>query len=113
MTKASKDVYKRQDFAPTDYNEQGKGVPYMTGASCIVEGPVSYTHLDVYKRQFYCYIDDFYSGNDEDIKLGALFKEMERYIDQTVRPVSYTHLTADADVRSSSAVRTLRSTHRI
>ena len=27
-----------QDFAPTDYNEQGKGVPYMTGASCIVEG---------------------------------------------------------------------------
>ena len=42
---------------------------------------VSYTHLDVYKRQ----IDDFYSGNAEDIKLGALFKEMERYIDQTVR----------------------------
>ena len=31
---------------------------------------------------FYCYIDDFYSGNAEDIKLGALFKEMERYIDQ-------------------------------
>ena len=27
-----------QDFAPTDYNEQGKGIPYMTGASCIVEG---------------------------------------------------------------------------
>lgn len=34
---------------------------------------------------FYCYIDDFYSGNAEDIKLGALFKEMYRYIDQTVR----------------------------
>ena len=34
---------------------------------------------------FYCYIDDFYSGNAEDIKLGALFKEIERYIDQTVR----------------------------
>ena len=27
-----------QDFAPTDFNEQGKGIPYMTGASCIVEG---------------------------------------------------------------------------
>ena len=27
-----------QDFAPTNYNEQGKGIPYMTGASCIVEG---------------------------------------------------------------------------
>lgn len=34
---------------------------------------------------FYCYIDDFYSGNAEDIKLGALFKEMYRYIDQAVR----------------------------
>ncbi len=34
---------------------------------------------------FYCYIDDFYSGNAEDIKIGALFKEMYHYIDQTVR----------------------------
>ena len=34
---------------------------------------------------FYCYIDDCYSGNAEDIKLGALFKEMYRYIDQSVR----------------------------
>lgn len=34
---------------------------------------------------FYCYIDDFYSGNTEDIKQGALFKEMYRYIDRTVR----------------------------
>ena len=34
---------------------------------------------------FYCYIDDFYSGNTEDIKQGALFKEMYRYIDSAVR----------------------------
>lgn len=34
---------------------------------------------------FYCYIDDFYSGNSEDIKLSALFKEMYRYIDDKVR----------------------------
>ena len=34
---------------------------------------------------FYCYIDDFYSGNTEDIKHSALFKEMYRYIDNTVR----------------------------
>lgn len=34
---------------------------------------------------FYCYIDDFYSGNTEDIKYSALFKEMYRYIDSTVR----------------------------
>lgn len=33
---------------------------------------------------FYCYIDDFYSGNAEDIKLGALFKELYRCIDRTV-----------------------------
>lgn len=34
---------------------------------------------------FYCYIDDFYSGNTEDIKYGALMKEMLRYIDNNVR----------------------------
>lgn len=34
---------------------------------------------------FYCYIDDFYSGDAEDIKLSALFKEMYRYIDSTVQ----------------------------
>lgn len=34
---------------------------------------------------FYCYIDDFYSGNAEEIKHSALFKEMYRYIDETVR----------------------------
>lgn len=34
---------------------------------------------------FYCYIDDFYSGNTEDIKQSALFKEMYRYIDGAVR----------------------------
>ena len=34
---------------------------------------------------FYCYIDDFYSGNAEDIKIGALLKEMYHYIDQAVR----------------------------
>ena len=27
-----------QDFAPTEYNDQGLGIPYMTGASCIVNG---------------------------------------------------------------------------
>lgn len=34
---------------------------------------------------FYCYIDDFYSGNTEGIKISALFREMYRYIDRTVR----------------------------
>ena len=34
---------------------------------------------------FYCYIDDFYSGNAEDIKLGAIFKELNRYIEKNVR----------------------------
>lgn len=33
---------------------------------------------------FYCYIDDFYSGDSEDLKLSALFREMYRYIDSTV-----------------------------
>lgn len=34
---------------------------------------------------FYCYIDDFYSGNAEELKQSAIFKEMYRYIDNTVR----------------------------
>lgn len=34
---------------------------------------------------FYCYIDDFYSGNTEELKLNALFKEMYRYMDTAVR----------------------------
>ena len=34
---------------------------------------------------FYCYIDDFYSGNAEEIKLNALFTEMRRHIDRTVQ----------------------------
>lgn len=34
---------------------------------------------------FYCYIDDFYSGNTEDLKRSALFKEMYRYIDNAVQ----------------------------
>lgn len=29
---------------------------------------------------FYCYIDDFYSGNTEDIKMRALFSEIYRYL---------------------------------
>lgn len=33
---------------------------------------------------FYCYLDDFYSGNSEDIKKKALFQEMYRWIDSTV-----------------------------
>lgn len=34
---------------------------------------------------FYCYIDDFYSGNTEMIKRSALFREMYRYIDNHVQ----------------------------
>lgn len=34
---------------------------------------------------FFCYIDDFYSGNAEEIKHSALFREMYRYIDNHVR----------------------------
>lgn len=33
---------------------------------------------------FYCYIDDFYSGNSEDIKKNALFNELYRYLDNAV-----------------------------
>ena len=34
---------------------------------------------------FHCYIDDFYSGNTEDIKHSVLVQEMYKYLDNTVR----------------------------
>lgn len=33
---------------------------------------------------FYCYIDDFYSGNSNEIKLAALTREIYRYLRQTI-----------------------------
>lgn len=33
---------------------------------------------------FYCFIDDFYSGNAEDIQHGALLKEMQSYIKNAI-----------------------------
>lgn len=38
---------------------------------------------------FYCYLDDFYSGNSEDIKKNALFKEMYRWIDNSRRQLVF------------------------
>ena len=32
-----------QDFEPSDYNDEGNGLPYMTGASCIVDGKTEVT----------------------------------------------------------------------
>jgi len=34
---------------------------------------------------FYCYIDDFYSGNAMELQQNALFDEMYRYLEQTVQ----------------------------
>ena len=39
----------------------------------------------VNKGIFYCYIDDFYTGDMEELKLSAMFREMYHYIDSTVR----------------------------
>ena len=33
---------------------------------------------------FYCYIDEFYSGNSNDIKITALLKELNKYIKDRV-----------------------------
>ena len=34
---------------------------------------------------FYCYIDDFYSGNAEEIRHSAILKEMGEYLARTVK----------------------------
>ena len=44
---------------------------------------------------FYCFIDDFYSGDSGDIKLMALTQEIYRYLDQRVR-LNVNDMLADA-----------------
>lgn len=34
---------------------------------------------------FYCYLDNFYSGDTEDLKLGAMLRTMRRYIGESVK----------------------------
>ena len=41
-----------QDFAPSDYNDQGEGTPYMTGASCIVDGRTVVSRWTIIPRCF-------------------------------------------------------------
>lgn len=44
---------------------------------------------------FYCYIDDFYSGDNHDIMLNALIKQVRRYLDSAVR-LNVNDMMADA-----------------
>ena len=46
-----------QDFAPSDYNEHGEGIPYMTGASCIVDGKTVVSRWTTTPRCFAYYGD--------------------------------------------------------
>ena len=34
---------------------------------------------------FYCYLDDFYTGDSEELKMNALFREMRNYMVRAVR----------------------------
>ena len=34
---------------------------------------------------FYCYLDDFYSGDSEELKINALFQEMRNYMEKAVQ----------------------------
>ena len=34
---------------------------------------------------FYCYLDDFYSGDSEELKTNALFQEMRDYMEKAVQ----------------------------
>lgn len=44
---------------------------------------------------FYCYIDDFYSGNSDEIRMSALFKEMYQYLDNAIH-LNVNDMFADA-----------------
>ena len=41
-----------QDFAPSDYNDQCEGIPYMTGASCIIDGRTVVSRWTAFPRCF-------------------------------------------------------------
>lgn len=43
---------------------------------------------------FYCYIDDFFSGNSEDIKKNALFTELYKHLDKAIKLNAYEMLEA-------------------
>lgn len=34
---------------------------------------------------FYCYLDDFYSGDSEELKTNAIFQEMRNYMAKAIR----------------------------
>ena len=34
---------------------------------------------------FYCYLDDFYSGDSDELKTNAIFQEMRNYMEKAVR----------------------------
>ena len=53
--------------------------------------PVSYTHLDVYKRQVYLCLDSDQAGNDACSRLVELMPE-GLTVHRLIPPVSYTHL---------------------
>ena len=50
-------LHSGQDFAPYDYNDQGEGMPYMTGASCIVDGATVVSRWTTVPRCFAYYGD--------------------------------------------------------
>ena len=52
-TMGPKDVYKRQAFSWPRSAEEALEISSEQYAM-FMQGPVSYTHLDVYKRQVYC-----------------------------------------------------------
>ena len=69
---------------PDGSERKGYSKDYIRSFSAVLQ-PVSYTHLDVYKRQLYIDI----------ISLFILHHEMTNYADllfNSFRPVSYTHL---------------------
>ena len=74
---------------------------------------VSYTHLDVYKRQGVCYVISR-SGCQvaflNDRKLSSAYKKYEKrgQLLEEILTVSYTHLWANASIRSFRSRLTVR-----
>ena len=80
-----------------DKDKDGKRVRKQLEVDFVVNqgNPVSYTHLDVYKRQEFNHVmhqDDTYSIRHNAIVLEYIVKKPMSHVQIEKKPVSYTHL---------------------
>ena len=86
-------MYKRQQQHRHDVRPRAERIVEQLRECAPLDQPVSYTHLDVYKRQ----VQTFVMEHDWNVLCDAMRRELQRG-GQVFYPVSYTHLCAFSPV---------------